>query len=138
MLDPRWFLEWHEPVRRYGDRVTLRWLAAAIATPFIANFGLPPASEAESQLAGIVRVVLVVLLPLALLAVEARISERRKTFAFIIMAMIAIVGSQLWATKDLLTFAWVFLGGSGVMAAAIVARRMLSAPARAAIGEGAR
>jgi hypothetical protein len=39
-------------------------------------------------------------------------------------------------TKDLLTLAWVFLGGSAVLGAAIVANRTL-ARSRAPLGEGA-
>jgi uncharacterized membrane protein len=123
-------------VRGYADRAALAWLAAALAAPFIAGVALP-ATATEAQLATIARLVLVVLLPLALLAIEARISDRRKTFAFVITAMIAIVCLQLTATKDLLTFAWVFLGGSAVLGAIIVARRMLSAPARDAVAAGA-
>jgi uncharacterized membrane protein len=123
-------------VRAWTDRAALAWLAAAMAVPFVADLALP-AAQSESQLGDIVRLVLVILLPLGLLAVEARLSDRRKTFAFAITAMIAIIIAQLWSTSDLRTFAWVFLGGSAVMAAIILAQRMLGAPARDTIGEGA-
>jgi hypothetical protein len=89
-----------------------------------------------STFGGTVRPALVVLLPLALLAVEARLSERRKTFAFVITAAIAIVCFQVWDSKDLLSVAWVFLGGSVLLGAAILLTRMLSARPPAAAREG--
>src|SRR5262249_54375335 len=104
--------------RTWTDRGALAWLAAALAVPFMADLALPRA-QSISQLGGLMRLVLVILLPLGLLAVEARLSERRKTFAFAITVMIVIIVAQLWSTSDLLTFAWVLLGGSAVMAAII-------------------
>jgi hypothetical protein len=77
------------------------------------------------------------LLPLALLAVEARISDRRKTYAFIIAALIAIVCFHLWTTKDLLHFSWVFLGGSAVLGLILLARSVLPGRLRGPIREGA-
>jgi hypothetical protein len=122
--------------RRYPDRGALWWLAAALATPFVATRLLPGPSDDLSTLGGNFRPALVVLLPLALLAVEARLSERRKTFGFAITAMIAIVCFQVWESKDLLSVAWVFLGGSVLLGAAILLTRMLSARPPATAHEG--
>jgi uncharacterized membrane protein len=124
-------------VRFYADRATVFWLAAALAAPFIANFVLPTDPRGVSALSGSIRLVVMVLLPLLLLAVEARLSERRKTFAFVIAAVIAIVCYHVWESKDLLTLAWVFLGGSAVVGAAILVSRTFSAQPRAPAGEGA-
>jgi hypothetical protein len=124
-------------VRRYPDRAALLWLAAALAVPFVASHLVPPDPRAASPLGAIFRLVLVVMLPLALLAVEARLSERRKTFAFAIAAVIAIACYQVWETKDLLALAWVFLGGSVVLGAAILVSRMWAARLRPAANEGA-
>lgn len=122
--------------RRYPDRGALWWLAAVLGTPFVANRLLPGAADDMSTLGGIFRLVLVVLLPLALLAVEARLSDRRKTFAFAITAVIAIVCFQVWESKDLVSVAWVFLGGSVLLGAAILLTRFLSVPPPAAAREG--
>jgi hypothetical protein len=123
--------------RPYADRGTLVWLAAALALPFIANRLLPQQARDLSLLAGILRLVLVVLVPLSLLAIEARISERRKTFAFAITALIAIVCIEVWDSKDLLSVAWVLLGGSVLLGAAILLTRLLSPRPPAAAREGA-
>ena len=123
-------------VRSYADRTAVFWLAAALAAPFVANLVLPVELREPSTLSAFIRLLVMMLLPLALVAVEARLSERRKTFAFAIAAVIAIVCFHVWMTKDLLTLAWVFLGGSAVLGAAIVASRTL-ARARAPLGEGA-
>jgi uncharacterized membrane protein len=122
--------------RHYADRSTLWWLAAALAIPFAANRVLPRNVADIPALVGIVRLVLVVLLPLGLLAVEARLSERRKTFAFAIAAVIAIVCIEVWDSKDLLSLAWVLLGGSVLLGAAIVLTRFLAARRPSAPGEG--
>ena len=124
-------------VRRYPDRAALLWLAAALAAPFVASHLVPADPRAASPLGAIFRLVLEVMLPLALLAVEARLSERRKTFAFAIAAVIAIACYQVWETRDLLALAWVFLGGSVVLGAAILVSRMWAARLRPAAGEGA-
>jgi hypothetical protein len=123
-------------VRAYADRAAVFWLAAALAAPFIANLVLPVELREPSTLSAFIRLLVMLLLPLALVAVEARLSDRRKTFAFTIAAIIAIVCFHVWMTKDLLTLAWVFLGGSAVLGAAIVASRTL-ARSRAPLDEGA-
>jgi uncharacterized membrane protein len=123
-------------VRRYADRASLWWLAAALAIPFAANRVLPGSASDLPTLDGIVRLVLVVLLPLGLLAIEARLSERRKTFAFAIAAVILIVISEVWATNDLVTLAFVLLGGSVLLGGAILLTRFLSARRAAPAGGG--
>jgi len=123
--------------RRYPDRGTLWWLAAALGMPFVASRLLPGNMDDAATLGGIFRLVFVVLLPLALLAIEARLSERRKTFAFAITAVIVIVCFQVWMSKDLLSVAWVFLGGSVLLGAAILLTRMLSTRRPAAARQGA-
>ena len=122
--------------RRYSDRGALWWLAAALAVPFVVNLVLPRNASDISTLAGILRLVFVVLLPLGLLAIEARLSERRKTFGFAIAAVIVIVCIEVWASQDLLSLAWVLLGGSVLLGAAILLTRFLAAPRRAASGGG--
>ena len=124
-------------VRSYADRAAVVWLAAALAAPFVANLVLPLDLREAAPLSGFIRLLAMMLLPLALVAVEARLSDRRKTFAFAIAAVVAIVCYHVWMTKDLLTLAWVFLGGSAVLGAAIVAGRTLAARSRAPLGEGA-
>ena len=114
--------------RRYPDRGALWWLAAALAIPFVANRFLPldggrhiGCSRTSSAWCSSI------VLPLALLAVEARLSERRKTFGFAIAAVIADRLRQVWATKDLVSLALVFLGGSVLLGAAILLTRFLAA-----------
>jgi uncharacterized membrane protein len=58
--------------RRYPDRGALWWLAAALAIPFVANRFLPLDGGDTSAVADIFRLVLVNVLPLGLLAIEAR------------------------------------------------------------------
>jgi uncharacterized membrane protein len=123
-------------VRRYPDRGALWWLAAALAIPFMADRVLPAGSEDMSPLAAIVRLVLAVLLPLGLLAIEARLSERRKTFAFAIAAVVLIVIAEVWSTKDLVSLAFVLLGGSVLLGAAILLTRLLTAQRPTAAGTG--
>src|SRR5262249_49347067 len=60
--------------RRYPDRGALWWLAAALAIPFIADRFLPSGGEDMSPVAAIFRLVLMGVLPLGLLAIEARLS----------------------------------------------------------------
>jgi uncharacterized membrane protein len=124
-------------VRPYTDRAAVLCLAAALAAPFVANRVVLFEPRHASNLGAIIRLVLIVLLPLALLAVEARLSDRRKTFAFAIAAVIAVVCYQVWASNDLLSLAWVFLGGSAVLGAVIVISRALTARTRQS-GEAAR
>lgn len=124
-------------VRSYADRAAVFWLAAALATPFVANFVLPFNVRETTLLGGSLRLLVVTLLPLALMAVEARLSDRRKTFAFAMTAVIAIVCYHVWMTKDLLTLAWVFLGGSALLGAIIIASRKLAARTLVPTGEGA-
>ena len=113
--------------RRYPDRGALWWLAAALAIPFIADRLLPSGDQDISAVALIFRLVLAVVLPLGLLAIEARLSERRKTFAFAIAAVILIVVAEVWETKDLVSLAFVLLGGSVLLGGAILLTRFLSA-----------
>jgi hypothetical protein len=122
--------------RRYPDRGALWWLAAALAVPFIASRFLPPDDHDVSPVAAIFRLVLVDVLPLGLLAIEARLSERRKTFAFAIAAVIVVVCAEVWATKDLVSLAFVLLGGSVLLGAAILLTRFLAARRPALAGEG--
>jgi uncharacterized membrane protein len=124
-------------LRSYADRTAVYWLAAALAAPFVANFILPFDLRATVPVSGSLRLLVITLVPLALVAVEARLSERRKTFAFAMTAVIAIVCYQVWMTKDLLTLAWVFLGGSALLGAIIIASRKLAARPRVPAGEGA-
>jgi hypothetical protein len=123
-------------VRRYSDRSSLWWLAAALAFPFAANRVLPGSATNLPTLDGIVRLVLVVLLPLGLLAIEARLSERRKTFAFAIGAVILIVIAEVWSSRDLVSLAFVLLGGSVLLGGAILLTRLLSARPAAPAGGG--
>jgi uncharacterized membrane protein len=123
-------------VRRYADRGPLWWLAAALAIPFAANRVLPGSATDLPTLDGIVRLVLVVLLPLGLLAIEARLSERRKTFAFAIAAVILIVIAEVWSSRDLVSLAFVLLGGSVLLGGAILLTRFLSARPAAPAGGG--
>jgi len=118
-------------LRPYADRGAAYWLAAALAAPFLVNLVLPFDRHATASPGSSLRLLVVTLPALALVAVEARLSERRKTFAFAIAAVIAIVCYQVWMTKDLLALAWVFLGGSVLLGVIIVASRKLAAPARA-------
>jgi uncharacterized membrane protein len=113
--------------RRYPDRGALWWLAAALAIPFVANGFLPLDGRDTSAVADIFRLALVNVLPLGLLAVEARLSERRKTFGFAIAAVILIICAEVWATKDLVSLAFVLLGGSVLLGAAILLTRFLAA-----------
>ena len=113
--------------RRYPDRGALWWLAAALAIPFVGNLLLPLDGGDTSAVADIFRLVLVNVLPLGLLAVEARLSERRKTFGFAIAAVILIICAEVWATKDLVSLAFVLLGGSVLLGAAILLTRFLAA-----------
>jgi uncharacterized membrane protein len=124
-------------VRRYPDRSRLWWLAAAMAMPFVAGGLLPDDPDRMSPPIEIFRVILVVVLPLGLLAIEARLSERRKTFAFAIAAMILIVIAEVWGTKDLVSLAFVLLGGSVLLGGAILLTRFLSARQPAPAGGGA-
>jgi uncharacterized membrane protein len=113
--------------RRYPDRGALWWLAAALAIPFIADRSLPPDGYDISPVAAIFRLTLVNVLPLGLLAVEARLSERRTTFAFAIAAVVVIICAEVWVTKDLVSLAFVLLGGSVLLGAAILLTRFLAA-----------
>jgi uncharacterized membrane protein len=122
--------------RRYPDRAALWWLAAALAIPFIADRFLPSGDQDISAIALIFRLVLAVVLPLGLLAIEARLSERRKTFAFAITAVILIVIAEVSSTKDLVSLAFVLLGGSVLMGGAILLTRLLSARRPASVGGG--
>src|SRR5262249_32663783 len=60
-------------VRRSPDRSRLWWLAAAMAMPFVAPPVVPGNPRDMSALAEIFRVILVMVLPLGLLAIEARL-----------------------------------------------------------------
>jgi hypothetical protein len=122
--------------RRYPDRGALWWLAAALAIPFIADRLLPSGDQDISAVALIFRLVLAVVLPLGLLAIEARLSERRKTFAFAITAVILIVIAAVWSTTDLVSLAFVLLGGSVLLGGAILLTRFLSARPTAPAGGG--
>jgi uncharacterized membrane protein len=122
--------------RRYPDRGALWWLAAALAIPFIADRFLPSGDRDISAVALIFRLILAVVLPLGLLAIEARLSERRKTFAFAITAVILIVIAAVWSTKDLVSLAFVLLGGSVLLGGAILLTRFLAARRPAPAGGG--
>jgi fumarate reductase subunit D len=122
--------------RRYPDRGALWWLAAALAIPFIADRFLPSGDQDISAVALIFRLILAVVLPLGLLAIEARLSERRKTFAFAITAVILIVIAAVWSTKDLVSLAFVLLGGSVLLGGAILLTRFVTARRPAPAGGG--
>ena len=123
--------------RRWAERASLWWLAAALAVPFVVAPFLSARTDEASPLDGIIRLALVIVLPLGLLAVEARLSERRKTFAFAITAMIVAVCAEVWWTKDLVSLAWVLLGGSVLLGAAILLTRALARRPPDAAREGA-
>jgi uncharacterized membrane protein len=110
-------------VYKSGDRwpKSLLWLAVAIAAPFLLRLvdavGRP---AAPSQ----VYLVLSWLVPLAALAVEARRSERSKTFAGCVIGLIVLVVAQLSTTKDLLGLSMVLAaGGATALAVLMVVRR---------------
>ena len=123
-------------VRRYPDRGALWWLAAALAIPFIADRLLPSGDQDISAVALIFRLILAVVLPLGLLAIEANLSERRKTFAFAITAVILIVIAAVWSTTDLVSLALVLLGGSVLLGGAILLTRFVAARRPAPAGGG--
>ena len=123
-------------VRHYPDRSRLWWLAAALAMPFIAGSLLPDDPDKMSPLTEIFRMVFEVVLPLGLFAIEARLSERRKTFAFAIAAVIVIMFAEIFETKDLVSLAFVLLGGSVLLGGAILLTRFLSARPAAPTGGG--
>ena len=58
-------------------------------------------------------------MPLAALAVEARLSDRSKTFGAVVVVFVGLIVFQMGAVKDLRTFAAVLLAG-GVAALAII------------------
>jgi fumarate reductase subunit D len=97
---------------------------------------LPSGDQDISAVALIFRLVLAVVLPLGLLAIEARLSERRKTFAFAITAVILIVIAAVWSTTDLVSLAFVLLGGSVLLGGAILLTRFLAARRPAPAGGG--
>jgi uncharacterized membrane protein len=123
-------------VRRYADRSRLWWLAAALAMPFIAGHILPDDPDKTSPLIEILRMVFMVVLPLGLFAIEARLSERRKTFAFAIAAVIGVVIVEIFETKDLVSLAFVLLGGSLLIGGAILLTRFLPPRPTAPAAEG--
>lgn len=122
--------------RRYPDRSALWWLAAALAIPFIADRLLPSSDQDISAVALIFRLVFMNVLPLGLLAIEARLSERRKTFVFAIAAVILIVIGDVWSTTDLVSLAFVLLGGSVLLGGAILLTRLVAARPAPAGGGG--
>jgi uncharacterized membrane protein len=65
------------------------------------------------------------LLPLAALAVEARLSDRGKTFAAIVVAFLGLIAFQMGVVGDLRTFAMVLLGGGAVAVAVLMAVRKI-------------
>jgi hypothetical protein len=86
------------------------WLAIALAACCVIGFNVP----LKGQLA-----VLSWLTPLAALAIEARLSDRNKTFAAVIVIFLGLIVLQMGVVKDLRTFAAVLLA-SGVVAMAIL------------------
>ena len=70
------------------------------------------------------------LVPLAALAVEARLSDRSKTFGAVVVVFLGLIVLQMGVVKDLRSFAAVLLAG-GVVALAIlmIVRRMRTSPA---------
>ena len=63
------------------------------------------------------------LVPLAALAVEARLSDRTKTFGAVVMVFLALIVFEMGVVKDLRTFAAVLLGGGVVATLVLMAVR---------------
>jgi hypothetical protein len=63
--------------------------------------------------------------PLAVLAVEARLSDRNKTFAAVIVVFLGLIAWQMGVVKDLRSFAAALLaGGVAAMAILLAVRKM--------------
>jgi uncharacterized membrane protein len=92
------------------------WLAIALAACCGIGFVLP----LRDHLA-----VLVWLVPLAALAVEARLSGRNKTFAAVIVAFLGLIAWQMGVVKDLRSFAAALLAGGVVAMVILLAVRKL-------------
>ena len=102
------------------------WLALALMACCGIGFGVP----LKGNLA-----VLGWLAPLAALAVEARLSDRNKTFAAVVVVFLALIVFQMGVVKDLRTFAAVLLA-AGVIAIVILLAVRKSAGVLAARSPG--
>jgi uncharacterized membrane protein len=105
---------------------SLLWLAVAIAAPFLVRL---IGAVGRPATPGQVYLVLSWLAPLAALAVEARRSERSKTFAGCVIGLIVLVVAQLSTAKDLLGLSLV-LAGSGAVALAVLMVVRRTGPSR--------
>jgi uncharacterized membrane protein len=107
---------------------SLLWLAVAIAAPFLVrllgSFGRPAAP-------GQLYLILSWLLPLAALAVEARRSERSKTFAGCVIGLIALVAAQLSTARDLVGLSMILAAsGAAALVGLMVVRKTSAGRAR--------
>lgn len=134
-------------VRLQSQNPGLVWMAAALGSPFLAEMvfqvvipggAYPSTSRGDGASAGeLARLVFIVLLPLALVSVEARISERRKTFVAGILALIVIVGTQLWTSGALLNLSAMLFASAGVVLFVLLLLRFGPSWSRRSAAEGA-
>jgi hypothetical protein len=92
------------------------WLAIALAACCGIGFNVPLKGNL---------VVLWWLVPLAALAVEAKLSDRSKTFAAVVVVFLGLIVWQMGVVKDLRTFAVVLLAGGAIAMVILLAVRKI-------------